>query len=368
MSYFKALFVLAAVLSLVALASPASATHKNWQLKNTGSQCHFTSYTTSEPPAADMSLNNYTSQPRFAVCPVTLAGRWGSSANPVNAVPRWAAAMSAKVIIAHNNTAGLNFDCTLRARLATEALYYSATAFTNTTGSQALNVATNSQWGGTLEAQQLHTVRSMDFYCFIPPQEANGSASYIDAYQVKICQVGQSCNDNNAPTHEGPAQEIVSTGHYNHVQTSGFECTVGDYHEANNFQRGYVGIKNAASYSIGVFCPITQPSDDSGFHDRLIFDAKVHYSSPTANTPIPTCQLRARSWGGNLFPLQGYDSSLFTAGSGADAGTVVQPQQQNGLAVHKDLSMGIWCGVQPGQTIKGVTARLSQTEINGGGS
>jgi hypothetical protein len=100
----------------------------------------------------------------------------------------------------------------------------------------------------------------------------------------------------------------------------------------------------------------------------LIFDAKVHYASPTANTPIPNCQLRARSWGGNLFPLQGYNSSLFTAGSGADAGTVVQPQQLNGLPVLKDLSMGIWCGVQPGQTIKGVTARLSQTAINGGGS
>jgi hypothetical protein len=188
MLHFKVALVLGCALTVVAIASPARATHKSWQLKNSGSQCHFTSYSTNQPPAADMSLNNYTSQGRFAVCPVTLAGRWGSSSSPAFAVPRWAAAMSAKVIIANNNTAGLNFDCTLRARLATEALYYSATAFTNTVGSQALLVAANNQWGGTLEAQQLQTVRSMDFYCLVPPQQTNGSASYIDAYQVKICQ------------------------------------------------------------------------------------------------------------------------------------------------------------------------------------
>ena len=43
---------------------------------------------------------------------------------------------------------------------------------------------------------------------------------------------------------------------------------------------------------------------------------------------------------------------------------MVQPQAT--LTVGTDLSLGVWCTIQPGQTIKGVTARLSETHISGG--
>ena len=141
-------------------------------------------------------------------------------------------------------------------------------------------MASHSQWGGTLEAAESNTLRSMDFDCRIPGVPTNGSASYIEAYQVKICQQITGCND-GSPTglHEDiPAGSTGFDGQYNFVQTSGFECTVSDYHEANNLWRGYAGITNNASYGIGVFCPITQPSDDSYYHVRRVEETTVYYS------------------------------------------------------------------------------------------
>ena len=109
--------ILGSALGVLAVAATAEASHKNWQLKNSGSQCFFTSYSASEPPSGSMRIENMTSSARYAVCPVNLAGRWGSLAGPVVSVPRWAAAMSAKAIIANNNTNGSVFDCYVRARL-----------------------------------------------------------------------------------------------------------------------------------------------------------------------------------------------------------------------------------------------------------
>jgi hypothetical protein len=264
MSKLQAALILSSALGVVAIASPAHATHKNWQLKNTGSQCFFTSYSTSEPPSGALEIHNTTSSARYAVCPVTLAGRWGSSANSSFSVPRWAATLSAKASIVNNNTNGSVFDCYVRTRLSTESIYFSSGASTTTTGSKFLIVASNNQWGGTLEAAQGNDVRSMDFDCRIPGVPTNGSSSYIDAYQVKICQLSATCDDGSAPSHEGgPADGIDFDNQYNYVQTSGIECMVDDYHEANNVQRGYAGITNTAAYGIGVFCPLTQPSGDS---------------------------------------------------------------------------------------------------------
>lgn len=362
MSHFKAVFVLGAALGLLGIAGPASATHKSWQLKNSGSQCFFTSYSTSAPPAGAMNIANETSSARYAVCPVTLAGRWGSSANAVTSVPLWAVTMSAKAMVVNNNTNGSVFDCYVRARLSTESIYYSSSATTTTVGAKFLTVAANNQWGGTLEAAQSNALRSMDFDCRIPGVPVNGSPSYIDAYQVKICQNSAICNDDRS-SHEGyPSGGVSFDNQYNFVQTSGFECTVGDYHEANNFHRGPTGITNDATYGSGVFCPITQPSDDSFYHDRQIEQATVHYASPNGNTPIPSCSIQALSYSGSFFPLQFTGSGEFTSDG---SNTVVQP---GFTAVHvgKDVSLGVWCNVQAGQTIKGVTARLSETTISGG--
>jgi hypothetical protein len=136
---------------------------------------------------------------------------------------------------------------------------------------------------------------------------------------------------------------------------------VSDYHEANNFQRGYAGITNTATYGIGVFCPLTQPSDDSWWHSRRVTETRVYYSSPNGSTPLPGCYFASKNYGAAMFPLEYYGSNEFVAGG---TGDVVQPTTT--MTIGKEVSMGVWCNVQPGQTLKGVTARLSETHISGG--
>ena len=41
-------------------------------------------------------------------------------------------------------------------------------------------------------------------------------------------------------------------------------------------------------------------------------------------------------------------------------------RQSPSATVGKDLSLGVWCNVQAGETLKGVTSLLSETHISGG--
>jgi hypothetical protein len=363
MRTLKLIPILVVPLVVVAAAKPASATHKNWQLKNSGSQCFFTSYPSNFPPWGNHEIANLLDTAQYAVCPVTLAARWGSSASSAFPVPRWAAAMSAKAVIVNNNTNGSVFDCLGRARLSTQSIYFSQRATTTTTGPQALIVLSSSNWGGTLEAMETNQLKSLDLDCRIPGVPTQGSPSSIQGYQVKICQQLQQCDDGEGPTHEGyPLGGPDTDGDYAYVQTSGFECMVADYNEADHVQRSYAGITNTASYGFGVFCPLTQPADDSWFHQRTMDETRVYYRNPNGGTPAnPSCVISARSHT-TLYVLQDLGSNDLVPQTGTDY--VQQPT--NAFPVGLDVTVGVWCDLWPGQTLKGVTSRMSLTAISGG--
>jgi hypothetical protein len=342
----------------------AHATHKSWVLKNSGGQCFFTSYSgvDSDLPSNRMEISNWSTSARYAICPLPLSARWGSSAGAaIFSPPRWARAMTGKAVIVNNNTAGSVFDCVARARLADESIYYSRLATTTTTGPQALRVAIDSDWAGILEAAEGSALKSLDFECRVPANNA-GNPSYINGYHVKICQFTQQCNatgDDEGPPLEG----LDFDGDYAYVQTNGFECMATDRYEADMVTREYQGIKNTASYRHLVFCPITPPADDSWWHQRKVEKARVYYkNSNGASSPAPECFLEWRQHSASLYSLVDAWSNNFVLQQGTDY--VEQPTSTISIGV--DVALGVGCFIEPNQTIKGVTARLSLTRITNG--
>jgi hypothetical protein len=355
-------------LSMVsAWGGSALATHKNWTMQNAGGQCYFTSYSTSSPPANDLAIANYDSQSRFAICPVSLAGRWGSSSGPQFVVPRWAAAMSAKALIENNNTTGSVFDCITRARLSTQSIFFSQTAVANTPGQKALYMASSSNWGNTsFENNQSLHVRSMDLDCRITGTTSPNPPSVIKGYQVKICQLSTTCNDGGSPDHEGtPGGVAPWVGDRAFVQTSGLECmpTI-PLAGSDVMQRTLSGAKNAGSGYFNVFCPITQPANDSWWHERLIRQTRVYYKNDIGVSGAPLCGLVwYRHTQFSFVTLETDGSNTFTMDG---PGFVEQEFPQNDLTLGKDVAVGVWCQIGPGQTIRGVTALMSLTTISGG--
>src|SRR4029079_12595920 len=91
-----------------------------------------------------------------------------------------------------------------------------------------------------------------------------------------------------------------------------------DYNEADHVQRSYAGITNTASYGFGVFCPLTQPADDSWFHQRTMDETRVYYRSPNGVTPAnPSCVISARSHT-TLYVLQDLGSNDLVPQTGTD--------------------------------------------------
>src|SRR5262245_56337966 len=97
------------VLSIVASAGTALATHKNWVLKTGGSECLFLS-----PGTADSSnglLSNSSGTDKTAICPIVLANRWYIVAGGVHyGYKTWANSLGAAVYF-NKATAASTISC-----------------------------------------------------------------------------------------------------------------------------------------------------------------------------------------------------------------------------------------------------------------
>lgn len=340
----------------------AHATHKNWLLRNSGAACSF-----SKPVVAeewyDTSLNYYkyppTSPDRYAVCPVSLAGRWGSSGAISFQPVRNAKAMWANVYAYHPGTAGRVISCKAVARLgSTGSLYYSRSATATGQGHKRLSFMTVAQdWGGDLETNESLTLMSLDFGCTIPPD------ARINGYKVKICQRGGACDDAS-----GNDNDLDSTeGLFSPVQVSGIECTAQNHY--GTFKRSENGIKNHGTVFTGedkVLCPIAPPADDSYEHQRTVQRARVYFrgnnkgwTGCAASNSCPACYIVASDRAGNYYMSQLMD--VPTAGAG-----YVEQKSGERFATKQEIGLAFKCEVPPGYTIVGGTAELSVTRISGG--
>lgn len=177
--------LLAAAVTIAAASAPAFATHKNWVLRNTGSQCAFATPGLGTDNHSSGTFNG-ASYARFANCPVSLSARWGSTSSPSFAPPLSGAAMSAVVYVV-NNAAGQELYCMARARMGSGgqlgSLYYNRTVTRTAGGDGLVSVAYGSDWAETMEPNQALTMRSLDLECRIP---ANFSGVYAYKAQARV--------------------------------------------------------------------------------------------------------------------------------------------------------------------------------------
>ncbi len=372
----KYLFACLVSLAFSAAPSSASATHKSWLLKSPGTGCVFNSPNSSEEHAA--ASWNYSTSSRFITCPVAIAGRWGNSDVTPNVVgyndPGWARAMSANIYVL-NGKPGTGLSCTLRARLGTgsqqDFLFFSRTVTTTVGGESTLALAKSSSWGpGTLETNEALPVRSMDFECNIPGVGSSGPSG-VFAHKVRLCQHKVNCDDEegannhelNVRSKQGPG--VTSWGE-NFVQTHGIECGS----TSDLVERSETGITNTDTTPRWITCPISPPADDSAEHnDRNITALKVFYAGTAApncqqNQTCPDCVLvwRDRASGNAVFTSNQFPwkNDQYTPGYLRLPG----PTEAAQINLAQEDSIVVRCLVPAGQTLKGITAKLSVTAVS----
>ena len=263
----SSIFAALAFAALAAFPNNASATHKNWVLKNAGNQCSLYRSDGKEWYGSSLwwSPPSGTTSNAYATCPVSLSGRWGNSGAIPFSPNRKAQVMHAMVYA--NAQQGKAITCTARARMYNNFLYWGvAGSATSATPAGNVTVFVNSarnDWGGDLQTHRNEEIVSLDIGCTLPPW------SGIDGYKVKLCQFNTDrCRDTGgtAPTDSDATNNMDSK--YTAVQTSAIECVAqNDY---GDIRRSADGIKNHLTSWTGedyVQCPLTPPSDDSDTPD-----------------------------------------------------------------------------------------------------
>lgn len=351
------LAALALVITVCVFPNRAHAVHKAWLLKNSGLQCAFSTPNPDLDNYYGAALANGSSNSRSVICPIALAGRWGSS-NPVVAPPLWGGAYAANIYLL-NNKPGTAVSCTVRARLGSGSIRYSRTVSTTAGGAIHLTPGFSGDWGGTLETYETDTLRSMDFDCSLP-----GNYSTVYGYRVRICQNlsdGVDCGDPSTPN--GEAFSIPYYAGLEWVQTSGSECMVWSN---NNWERGHFGGKNVSTNSgdwVSVYCPITPPAEDTNESTRSIDTVAVYYKPGQGGT-IPVCQA---TWTDRWASVDPYTPQEYWSTSFAQASFPTRLERTADIQVRLDVGMAVYCDVPPGATIQGVTTRLGVAPVSGGG-
>jgi len=340
MNYLKVYLCLAALVATGVASNEAEASHKAWLMKNSGVSC-----VRQYPEAGDYypgMVQNKDPWGVYVTCPITLAGRSGSSSDPKSSAKRWLAAKQARI---HYKQTSSPFWCQARAENSFGSVYYSRGRWSAGGGVRTMDLIDNEyDWGGALEAAETGDFTQLDFECRVG---SRGSGRFPDALlygvDVATCQYQDECDS----VHEDVSQNSEST-----VQGSGIECAPASSWSAGQLQRTVNGFYNPHDELWGsLSCPITTASDDSFESVRHVHLAHVYWEGPRA----PSCRLVSwdaqgnKSWSPYL--QQHSDGYLKTQGS-FDAG------------VEKTLSFE--CGQPPHTTIVGWEVRHSVTRNSPG--
>lgn len=170
--------------------SSANATHKTWELRESGTSCIGSAPSTSPLYYAGGSVTNYAGFSTTVICPVTLAGKFANTAGPSGPFPvaEWAAAGYGRVSV-YDGSSSASVSCGANVRTATGSTYYSRNVATSSsgTGNTTLDIygPTGGSWGGTLGVGGM-SIRAFGYRCVLPP------SSQIYGYRVNICQYASS--------------------------------------------------------------------------------------------------------------------------------------------------------------------------------
>ena len=187
----KTSWILAGMLLFV--AGTASATHKSWALLDSGARCRHM-YTNATRDGYNGAFSNWTSDWEWEICPVPLAGIYGSTGSVSFPRAEWALASHGEVYV-YDGNANLDIQCEASVVINTGSLLFSRTLTTSGTGMQTLRLldTVNHTWGNTL-AQNSGDITEFTYRCALPPGQPY--MSFITGYAVNICQ-HELCYDLN---------------------------------------------------------------------------------------------------------------------------------------------------------------------------
>jgi hypothetical protein len=259
----------------------AFATHKSWVLKNSGANCRFAEYQPGESVANNVDLENTRSSAtaRTAVCPITLASRWGGR-NPttgatISTPVTWAAVRSAKIVVSKPTNAAL--ACGVSARKTNGTLFFSRRVSTTGTGTQELQIIQRvngvNKWGpfqpNDLDPEKASSFEAMFFECTVP----SVPGTKIHFYHINLCHnTTMECTGDGEGTSSTPNVSNCTLD-TSWSQSSGIECMPTSATD-QSMLRHTGGISNFGDGNKSVFCPITPPPDDSWRSGHTANDAE----------------------------------------------------------------------------------------------
>ncbi|WP_437799907.1 hypothetical protein [Sorangium sp. So ce693] len=362
-------------------AGVASATHKNWLLKDGGAACHFaTPLSDDRVVYSSGALLNTTASNRTVICPISLASRWGSNGPGTYTFDanEWAEAMLAVVNFQRQSFApSRTVSCYAGMQAHNGSKYYSTTVSnTGGIGSGEIKLADASNysnpnsfgsfWGSdathTLEANEGLTAASLDYNCVLPTLTA------ILGYKVMLCQLADNCDSLHNPdalpsTFPDPWD---LTPIWNNVQVSGIECSAATTASGvSGITRSESGITNSSSSELDVFCPITPPADDSAEHNRFISFTNVQYSGGTALSgcvaggTCPDCKLTWVTRDGSTS-----ESASFTKVAGLTRRVRLDVYK---TLIGPEVQVGVMCRLPSNVTLEGITSTVSVSPVDDNG-
>jgi hypothetical protein len=371
----KAMIFVVTAMILVSVSGRAQATHKNWYMKDPGISCRFEAQTRSADAGGSGwgELGNFGGSGRWAICPVTLAGRWGSSGAggygfPVDK-PRWGNAMYADVYIQHWSPSGTT-SCQAIARMSDQQTYFSRVVDSQgaVQGAQRLAItsAVNS-WGPntTLELNKLKTLKSLDYECFL------NAGDRIEGYKAQICQNFQFCDDGAGDDVQGDVANGAST-----VQVSASQCSV--FYPNRMIDRNMNGMINNETFADiddFVSCPLPPPADDSYDHNRGVWSTRVFLKPNTGSVgcvDAGTCPKCLLIWRNKLDPTHRFQSAYFQFATDSSGNRYLEQQDpavaggDDPIHMGRDININVQCQLPAGASIRGITAVMSKTAVSGG--
>lgn len=181
----------AVLLAVLSISPSASATHKTWELRESGTSCVGTAPSSTPLRYTGGAVLNTANFSASVVCPVTLAGKFANTAGGLPGpfpVAEWAAAGYGQVYV-FDGSSSAGVSCGANVRTATGSTYFSRNVASSTggTGATQLDIygPTGGGWGGTLGFGGM-SIRAFGYRCVVP------TGSMIYGYRVNLCQYGSS--------------------------------------------------------------------------------------------------------------------------------------------------------------------------------
>jgi len=171
--------------ALLLVAGPASATHKSWALIDSSAACR-PMYPDPINDGWNGAYGNMTGDWQWVICPVPLAGLYGSTGSFSFPRAEWGLASHGEVYV-YDSNASQDVQCEASVVTSTGSLLFSRTLTTSGTGMQTIKLldTTNHTWGNSLAQSQVD-VTEFTYRCAIPPP--NPYISLITGFSVNICQ------------------------------------------------------------------------------------------------------------------------------------------------------------------------------------